>query len=272
MDIRDINMEPFEYTYSKNTGRVVQAIFKLQKDLLDLYIGVEKLPQYPIDINAPVNQVLIKDFIARVTEELGEAYESYLWLYNWARGDQAHDRDTAVQKLYNFNEEIADAIHFLVEALIFTGITPTLLNQYISQFNFPEYMPDDRDDTYNLVKDTPIAYQGRGFDKSIIALPHLLENLLTKGGQESSPNMKGILAERMWSVTYFLQLSRNALKNKPWKQSQMLSDGKVYRTNMVYAFIELVALCQYMGMTEKHFFAIYWAKNQVNHFRIQSKY
>jgi hypothetical protein len=273
MDIRNVDIVPFGDIYATHKSRVVEAIFSLQRSLLDRYIGVEKLPPYPIDLHAPTNQILIKDFIARVTEELGEAYESHIWLSHWVQnGRDTHERGVAEQKLFNFNEEIADAIHFLVEALIFTGITPATINQFINQFNFPEYMPDDQGDIFNNCRDTPLFFQGMPGDFPSLALPHLSQDLLTQGGQRISPTTSAMMAQRMWAVTYWLQIARNALKNKPWKQSQMLSDNKVFRDNMIYAFMELICLCDFLDIQEANFFGIYWAKNQVNHFRITSKY
>ncbi len=274
MDIRNVDMAPFAELYESKKNRIIEAIFDLQKALLDRYIKVEKLPHYPVDIHAPTNQIMIKDFIARITEELGEAYESYDWLYRWVKFNncKGDELGAAEQRIHNFNEEIADAIHFIIEAFIFTGITPHTVNAFVNQYNFPEYVPDDLGDTFNLVRGSTIEVQGYDHDFPDIALSHLQNNLLTRGGQMISPFTRNNIAIKMWHVTYYLQLARNALKNKPWKQSHMMSDNKTFRNNMIYAFMELVDFCDYVDIHEQEFLAIYWAKNQVNHFRITSKY
>lgn len=270
MDIRDISMDTFPAYYSVHKGRAIWEIFNLQKKLLDRYVGVEKLPKYPVDINAPINQVMIKDFIARITEELGEAYESYLWLYNWVLNGRKASIEEATQRVYNFNEELADAIHFMVEALIFTSIQPNNLVEYLTTLGFPNTSPDPPD-IYNTPYQSPILYQGVFSDPATIAVPSTYTRLTT-GGQLLSPNRKSSMAHHMWNITYFLQLARNSLKNKPWKQSHMLSDRQTYSINMFYAFMELLDFCKSQGLTEENFLAIYWAKNQVNHFRLSSKY
>ena len=74
MDSRDIQEMP-EKVFD---GQYLEKIYELQKELLDGYIGIEGLPQYPININSKKSQVLIKDFVGRVIEELAEGYESML--------------------------------------------------------------------------------------------------------------------------------------------------------------------------------------------------
>ena len=71
MDIRDIKEE---VVYP--LGKGLTEMYRLQKVLLDSYIKIEGLPQYPVNVNLKVSQSLIKDFVGRVIEELGEGYES----------------------------------------------------------------------------------------------------------------------------------------------------------------------------------------------------
>ena len=56
----------------------MEKIYELQKQLIDGYVKIEGLPQYPINVNTKSSQVLIKDFVGRVIEELAEGYESML--------------------------------------------------------------------------------------------------------------------------------------------------------------------------------------------------
>ena len=73
MDSRDIIQEPGIIQGDK----YLEEIYSMQKELLSGYIGIEGLPQYPIDINTKASQSLLKDFTARVVEELSEGYESF---------------------------------------------------------------------------------------------------------------------------------------------------------------------------------------------------
>lgn len=258
MDIRDIKIEDFnEYYKGTNNTPVLTQIFNLQKKLLDAYIGIEKLPPYPVDINSPINQILIKDFIARVTEELGEAHESYIWLCDSSSHPDGNDPEV-LHKVYNFNEEIADSIHFITELCIYSGISE---DQVIGGEGL----------YYGIKKASNITYQSYPHDIiRSIRIPN--QTLFTQGGTNISPNLKAYQALDMWVVTYCLQLARNSLKNKPWKQTQMLSDKRVYTHNVIQAYRALLDLAHYSGITYMGFLAIYWAKNQINWFRIKSKY
>ena len=66
MDIRNIKENP---PLVRN-GKFLEAIYELQKDLMEGYIGkIEKnLPKYPISINSEKGQVVLKDFSSRVIE------------------------------------------------------------------------------------------------------------------------------------------------------------------------------------------------------------
>jgi len=83
----------------------LRSIFKRQKELMEQYKGIEGLPPWPFDIDDPINQVWIKDFLWRVTEELAEAAEAF----------QLADGGDPV-------EELADALHFVVELFILAGL------------------------------------------------------------------------------------------------------------------------------------------------------
>ena len=72
MDIRNIK----ETVPTLEVGTYLQSMYSLSLEQLDGYRQIEKLPDYPVDINNHQNQVVLKDFIARVIEELMEGYES----------------------------------------------------------------------------------------------------------------------------------------------------------------------------------------------------
>lgn len=136
MDSRDIKEEPGiipEHKY-------LEEIYLMQKNLLSGYIGIEGLPQYPVDINTKASQTLLKDFTARVIEELSEGYESFenvmdLFESNHSRLVQTHgdciEYREILNHLQNANEENADAIHFFIELLIYANIQPEDIMAYM---------------------------------------------------------------------------------------------------------------------------------------------
>lgn len=87
----------------------VKTIFDRQRELMVKYKEIEQLPDAPVSLHTLTGQKLIKDFAWRTTEELCESFEA------WGK----HDKEMA--KLHAC-EELADAMHFFVELLIFAGI------------------------------------------------------------------------------------------------------------------------------------------------------
>ncbi len=69
-----------------------------------------------------------------------------------------------------------------------------------------------------------------------------------------------------------LGIAMNCLKNKPWKQTHMLTDVARYQGNVVNTFHAAVRLAKSMGMDEGSFFDMYFRKSEVNRFRQRSAY
>lgn len=68
--------------------------------------GLLQTPAVPVDINSFQGQARLRDFAWRTTEEIGEYYLARL------------------QNNQSFHEELADALHFLIEFFILAGISP----------------------------------------------------------------------------------------------------------------------------------------------------
>ena len=71
MDSRDIKDEPII------DSQFLESMFLMQRDLISNYSRIEGIPLPPIDVNTKKSQTLIKDFSARIVEELSEGFESY---------------------------------------------------------------------------------------------------------------------------------------------------------------------------------------------------
>ncbi len=98
-DIKDIpHPKPEDYLH---------VIWERQTYLLEKYKEIEGIPDYPFDIDSAEHQIWIKDFLWRVVEEIAEAYEADI------EGNRAH-----------IVEELADALHFIIEIMILCGVEP----------------------------------------------------------------------------------------------------------------------------------------------------
>lgn len=210
-DLKDIKIPELE-------AEPYTQIWNLQLELLQDYKKIEKLPEWPVQLDLRASQTLLKDFIGRVVEELAEADEH-----------QRHSR-TAL-----FKEELADALHFLTETLIF--VMP--LEEVYTRAKLFTYW-DKAKDFISVCQLEP----GRGHSLQIW----------------------------FWETTYHLKLAANALKNKPWKQTEMRAQSTIFKDHLIRALIVFLEGYHMVGMRKKEIFEEYYKKNQINRFRINSKY
>lgn len=296
MDSRDIKEEPKKIEGNK----FLEEIYEMQKGLLERYIGIEGLPQYPIDINTKANQTLLKDFTSRIVEELSEGYESFQLVSECFEKNQAkiirEGGDTpeyveVLNHLQNANEENADAIHFFIELLIYANIQPEDIRLYIVKYHKDLA---NKEDILDLAMSTGFKLLNESSDiepENLINTYDLLSeynnislchyNLLIKGFNE-----KLMLGGRMynindyslqypyilWKITHHLNIARNFLKNKPWKQSQVMTQELKYQAELVKAFIYFCGYLSWLKMKSEDVFYIYFKKNHVNRFRQKSNY
>lgn len=307
MDSRDIKKEPDAVLDSS----YLEHIYEMQKNLLKGYIDIEGLPQYPININTKKNQALIKDFVGRIIEELAESYESLVfiseamekYLYLTFCDDYRKTLVSICNHLQNTNEELADALHFMVELLIYANIQPEDIDRYLNKVlrnvnlssklpvgivnmdiltksmevgleQLKEYTPYMEYNQYNTV-DILIRVSAYNDEVRNSELGGVIEidNRLLKAGSIFSVMKYISYKSVMWDVSYHLNIARNYLKNKPWKRSQMMTDEIRFQEEIVIAFITMMGLFKYMGIEKaKEVYLLYFKKNQVNLFRQRSQY
>lgn len=300
MDARDIKQEPEEVKGDK----YLEKIYELQKQLLDHYIGIEGLPQYPIDVNTKKSQIILKDFTGRVIEELAEGYESLLLVKEltnknklWFADYDDKDFIQTINHLQNANEEMADALHFMLELLIYANIQPEDIEAYVNkELNriYPSSLAIKDSDTITksmilgkiMLSDNPIIF---GVEKemeksSLVDLISKYESLdaedkestidtrFIQGGRYFNDLQYASYEIMMWQVAYYLNIARNCLKNKPWKQSQMMTDESKYQEELVKGFLVMMGLFYNMGISVDTLYFLYFKKNMVNQFRIRSNY
>jgi hypothetical protein len=224
MDARDTREKVKKMTLP---GNITMDIFDRQSKLMVSYKEIENWEvEWPLDMNAKASQLLIKDMLARAIEELAEAYESFL-----------------VQDWDNTYEELADAIHFLVEAIILSG------------FNYRFLKVNSNECTI-----TGICRRAANEEPQIIPIYHRPDY--------PAPNWENWF----WQVTFYLNLARNALRNKKWKQTEVLYNKPEYEPSLQLAFIALIEGFVAIGKDPEFIWREYVAKNLINEFRIKSKY
>ena len=108
-----VNSEDFTFTSDgKNIMKqIVSEQMKLAKKYRDIEGMGNILDTTNENLNTKEGQVWIKDFLSRASEEIAESYEAY---------------DKEGYKIEHVIEELADSLHFLVEAAIIAGIHKNL--------------------------------------------------------------------------------------------------------------------------------------------------
>ena len=98
--------------------------------------------------------------------------------------------------------------------------------------------------------------------------------LLTKDVPVNVNDSKGQarLKDFAWRITEELGEAMNCLKNKPWKQTQMLTDEAHYQEELADAFHFFVELLILSGVDARKLHDLYFRKSEVNKFRQSSHY
>lgn len=203
-------------------GDMLELIFEKQKSLAEKYHHIEEsqgvgyglLQNQVFDINNIRSQELLKNFAWRVTEEITEATDC-----------------NPKNELDHMLEELADALHFLVELCLLVNITPD-----------------------NLVEELRNDFE----------CPDKLTSLCSIQYPTSKPDP--------YPTVQQLGLAMNCLKNKPWKETHVLTDVEKFRKHIIFAFHEFCTYWVRCGSNNEEIYNYYFRKNKVNEFRIASKY
>lgn len=289
MDIRNIKENPPVV----KEGKYLESIFELQASLMEGYIRkIEKnLPPYPISINSEKGQVVLKDFSSRVIEETAEGYESTsaaldLLAQHGFNEDLLNQEqfEMLLNHLQNSNEEQADAFAFFVELMLYANIVPEDIYEYVRKvlgyhsdsaiilhdlmeigynLHLKEGWVEPKMNLFYLVNEVSLKY----YNKDVAHV-----NSYIPGFRNMNPWLHANEDHMLWKVAYHLNISRNFLKNKPWKQTQELTDGVRYQAEVVQAFIAYCGYLRVMGFTDETFYVLFFKKHMVNRFRQKSGY
>ena len=189
---------------------ILRGIFKKQAELM------EKYWTKPVweDIDTLKWAQEIRKYSKYTCEELAEAYE--------AKANRDH-----------MEEELIDALHFLVEKLQIANLT------------FDKIL------TYSWQKEENIR-----------------ANIKSNAEDWTMEEMEFYF----WKAAYWTNIPDNRLRNKERKNEQIATNRELFYkecSNWFFAF--LIALWN-LGITDEKLRDLYSRKNQVNHFRINSNY
>jgi len=205
------------------------GIFYRQRELMADYEHIEAgnglllTHEVPVELNCRFGQARLKDFAWRMTEELGESLNSY-------------------ESFEKFNEELADALHFLVEFTILAGIAPE-----------------------ELLKNKEILYEDVDF----------LDALYMDSKAPFVPMPKrdySDLALHTMEVIKSMAIACNLLKNRPWKTSYRETSRFTFSQEVQAVWYAFISLTRRSGIVPHLLYLLYMGKAQVNETRQQTGY
>ena len=278
MDVRNIREE---VPNIKET-EVLPQMYTLGLEQLNGYRQIESLPEYPLDINNPKSQVILKDFIGRVIEELTEGFESTNEVFDLCSKNgwnmemlNEEEYQSILNSLANANEEQADALGFFFTLLVYSNILPEDILSYNKAKNLFDVMAMGvkelvvkYSDYQNLLKFDIICEEdffdeGGKWEQIISYIPgfHKMNELSHE-------------AEKLylWEVIYELNKARNFLKSRPWKQTQVMTKEIDFQESLVKAFYLYMGFLALNGFTDQGLFSLFFKKQRLNRWRQQTNY
>lgn len=227
------------------SGDMLEAIFKRQNELMikyhdiELRSGLMQTEDCPVNLDDKRGQARIKDYSWRVTEELGEALDARM------QDDLPH-----------FKEELIDGLHFLTELSILSGIGVDNIIR-----NGIDYWEEKEGNSWasGVLWDSVV---GEAYDlDKLRGLLHLAGYLYDDFELE----------ERISSFVMHIGMTCNCLKNKPWKQSNMITDKEAFYKSLGATWISYISILM-ITMDAEEICDTYLRKSQVNKFRQRSNY
>ena len=286
MDVRNIKVNSLEL----NPAQYLHKMYELGSTQLKGYMKIEDLPEYPLNINPASSQVILKDFIGRVIEELTEGYESTSEVaqamekigWNISLMSDTGYRDI-LNNLQNANEEQADAIGFYITLLLYSNILPEDIYEYVSlnleedinsldklmSYGVKLLYETDPDRVYLSKIGYPIFTESLAKD---FGIDYEKVNDYTPGFHYMNAYTHDVEVFYLWRVTYQLNIARNLLKNRPWKQTQVMSKEVDYQEAVVKSFLIYLGFLTINGFDNHSLFKLFYRKQQLNLWRQRTGY
>lgn len=278
MDIRNIN----EQVPQVEETEVLPQMYILGLEQLNGYRQIESLPEYPLDINNPKSQVILKDFIGRVIEELTEGFESTDEVFDLCSKNgwnmemlNEEEHQSILNSLANANEEQADALGFFFTLLAYSNILPEDILSYNKAKDLFEVMAIGvkelvikYSDYHNLLKFDIIRKEDFYEDEG--KWEHI--NSYTPGFHQMNELSHEAEKLYLWEVIYELNKARNFLKSRPWKQTQVMTKEIDFQESLVKAFYLYMGFLALNGFTDQGLFSLFFKKQRLNRWRQQTNY
>lgn len=265
--------EEYRELIPKNPGRLLNIMFDRQSKVMEILKEREGFPMWPLDINERSNQVLIKDFIYRIIEELSEAYKERIILQDMMERNAPEQSE---EKVVLYNEEIADALHFFIELFILVNIGAEDILSYFSQENAilqnESLEVKTLAELINAVKLYNDRQGLRVSNPEDFSVSYGYANYSDiKAGRAISITRTTKEAVLLWNITSMLTLAGNHLKNRPWKANTTITSGLNLQETLLEAFGQFISYLCYMNFNPQSLTLVFLLKNDINLKRFENE-
>lgn len=202
--------------------------------LHEIFVEQRKLMEKYEEIEERNGLLQTKDIPVNLDDRKGQQrIKDFFWRVTEELAEAWQAFEEGVQN--HFYEEVADAFHFLVEVCI--------LADYWAEPPIPDIADDCLEGWF------------------AVTLP-----------ADNRPVSQLLMGYKVFEIIQALGLAANCLKNKPWKQSHVLTDRDKFYYYLHSAFFNFISFCKSAGLTADSLYNMYFRKNQVNQFRQRSGY
>lgn len=288
MDIRNIKIEAPELEVS-----YLEFIYDKGREQLLQYMGVENLPNYPLDVNTRKSQVILKDFIGRIIEELFEGYESVKEVIEVLdpvgfNTDLLSKKDyiDVLNSIQNANEEQADALGFYITLFIYSNILPEDIYEYCSQAYYRSitglnellslgasrlYLKDTLDSNNHRYQILDDNWLDTIYRDNAVSTRAAMAEYMPGFNSISSCELDTQMCQ-LWLVIRELNNARNLLKNRPWKQTEVMTKEIDFQESLVKSFIYYLGYLADRGFDQDGLVTLFNRKQALNMWRIKTGY
>lgn len=259
---------------------ILAQMLAYQATLLPHYIRQGSLPEFPVsDLVSKSNQKLLKGFVDCFVEELSEAYnEQELMLQAISNNNPTE----AKKCLAAYNEEVADAWHFLLEFLVYANYEEDKLESMVLAYcrdnNILNLYVEDRPFRTMLNIGNLINYQAgkrsimNGTPFRVIDEVTAAEEYLLRGGRRISDDLLISHRELLWSVTHTFQQLKNTLKNRAWTETERGVNMQLFEEKLLMGMLHFATYLDFANFTESSIARSYIRKNTINRERQKNGY
>lgn len=262
---------------------LLEETLELQGGLLKFYIQKGSLPQFPIGIGTKAEQEVFRGIAGAFTEELSEFYTSYTTAYELWSTPKKHQPELAADAILEYNEELADSMHFAFELLIYANLNWENIDRYVRSWALDNGLP-------HLAEPQP----GTSVFDRLSQITHLLctkaygysfaqtgSEYLYPGSSRTEPIFQGnrvgdttqdLVIRILWENVHLLNRAMNLLKAKKWVENPLRTKPEEFQEAIVQWFMSYMGLLITLGHTPESINYTYRIKNYINHERIKAKY